>query len=52
VRFEWSVLQDYVTGRKQRPKKEGLFGGLIGGGGERGEGGGGGGSGEEAKKVK
>ena len=38
VRFEWQILQDYVTGRKRRPA--GVLGGLFGGGGGGGGGGG------------
>lgn len=42
VRLEWRILQDYVTGRKQRPAGcvRGVLGGLFGSGG----GGGGGGA--------
>ncbi len=56
VRAEWRVLQDYVTGKKQRPTGRGVGGwvkGLIGGaGGEAGEAATGGGGGEEGKKVR
>lgn len=51
VRVEWRILQDYVTGRKQRPSACVRWFGSVGGGGGGGNGGGaraGGGGGGQA----